>query len=230
MHSATPPSTPPGSAPGTPTGTPTSQAKDPTPAQSLRERQKLRRKQRIYTVAIGLFREHGFTQTTATDIAKLAHISRGTFFNYYPYKEAVLLDFGALIISQLAALAQAKQQAGLAPLATIEALWAELADITIRERGLIPPLIYELINPDPVRAHTAYETLPLARVFEGPLRELPNLRRDISLERMARTLADAYMMAALRWCSYMRDRDFHDEADKTLRLLLAGMLVPTAPA
>jgi AcrR family transcriptional regulator len=209
-----------GTAPDAASGTAPDAANDP----NLRERQKLRRKQRIYLVAIALFREHGFDKTTATDIAKFAHVSRGTFFNYYPYKEAVLLDFGAEIIAQLWQFSEEQYKTHDNPEIMLENLWRELANITIRERDLIPPLVYELINPDPVRAHTAYETLPLAKIFEGPLRRMDGLRSDLSLERMARTLADTYMMTALRWCSYMRERDLHEELAKTLRLFLHGMM------
>ena len=72
---------------------------------SLRERQKERRRARIYGVAIELFKQSGFQTTTATDIAKASNVSRGTFFNYYPYKEAVLLDYGSEVMERLRDLA-----------------------------------------------------------------------------------------------------------------------------
>ena len=68
---------------------------------AVREYQKKRRRERIFRAAMELFRNRGFQETTATEIAKAAHVSRGTFFNYYPYKEAVLLDYGSQLLAGL---------------------------------------------------------------------------------------------------------------------------------
>ena len=82
---------------------------------SLRERQKERRRARIYGVAIELFKQGGFQSTTATDIARASNVSRGTFFNYYPYKEAVLLDYGSAVVEGLRRHAEARLGEGVAP-------------------------------------------------------------------------------------------------------------------
>jgi AcrR family transcriptional regulator len=95
---------------------PSDAASQNAPIPSLRERQKMRRRNRIFTVAIQMFKERGFDRTTATDIAKVAHVSRGTFFNYYPYKEAVLLDYGSQIISELREKTSARRNENVAPM------------------------------------------------------------------------------------------------------------------
>ena len=189
---------------------------------SLRERQKIRRRNRIYQVAIQLFKENGFDKTTATDIARTAHVSRGTFFNYYPYKEAVLLDYGAYIVSNLNDVIQERRQEGLDAAAMLEELWLELARVTQEERDLIPPLTYELINPDPVRAKAAYEAMPLAKIIEPLLRETHRIRDDVSIERIAATIAYTFLMTALRWSAFHPNRPAKDELKKALTLVLDG--------
>ncbi len=189
---------------------------------SLRERQKIRRRNRIYQVAIQLFKENGFDKTTATDIARTAHVSRGTFFNYYPYKEAVLLDYGAYIVTNLHDVIEEKRNQGLDAAAMLEELWLELARVTQEERDLIPPLTYELINPDPVRAKAAYEAMPLAKIIEPLLRETHKIRDDVSIERIAATIAYTFLMTALRWSAFHPDRPVKDELKKALTLVLDG--------
>ena len=189
---------------------------------SLRERQKIRRRNRIYQVAIALFKERGFVNTTATDIAKTAHVSRGTFFNYYPYKEAVLLDYGAFVVAKINELVRARLAEGVSPEALLEEFWLELGRVTEAERDLIPPLTYELINPDPVRAKAAYEAMPLAKIIEGLLRDTKKLRSDISLERISATLAYTFLMTALRWSAFHPNRPVQDELRKALTLILDG--------
>lgn len=192
---------------------------------SLRERQKLRRRDRIFRTAINLFREKGFHQTTATDIAKASHVSRGTFFNYYAYKEAVLLDFGAQLLGELREQALAELGQGELPLEVLRRLWSRLADVSEQERVLLSPLAYELLNPDPERAKAAFEALPLGDLIADILRPLKlrgKLRQDMSLERISRSIADVYLLSALRWAAYTPGRQLKEEMTKFLDLMLEG--------
>lgn len=194
---------------------------------TLRERQKQRRRDRIFRTAINLFREKGFHHTTATDIAKASHVSRGTFFNYYAYKEAVLLDFGAQQLGELREQALAELAQGEPPLQVLRRLWNRLAALSERERALLSPLAYELLNPDPQRAKAAFEALPLGDLIAEILRPLKaqgQLRQDMSLERISRSIADVYLLSALRWAAYTPGRQLSDEMTKFLDLMLEGAL------
>jgi AcrR family transcriptional regulator len=194
---------------------------------SLRERQKEKRRTRIYNVAIDLFKQGGFQATTATDIAKASNVSRGTFFNYYPYKEAVLLDYGALIMGRLRELAETRLAEGIAPATVLQEVWTRLAEESGQERDLIPPLAYELMNPSPERARIAYQALPLSRVIElvlRPMQQGGQLRADLSLQRMSNLIADTYLMIALRWSAYGTERSLAEEMRLTLSFLMEGVL------
>jgi AcrR family transcriptional regulator len=54
-----------------------------------RERKKEETKLRIFLAAAQLFHEKGFDATTVDEIAERADVSKGTFFNYFPRKEAL---------------------------------------------------------------------------------------------------------------------------------------------
>lgn len=69
---------------------------------SRREQKRDELRERIFRAAIMLFRQQGLTRTTIRHIADVADVAVGTFFNYFPCKEAVLAEFGR---SQLTALA-----------------------------------------------------------------------------------------------------------------------------
>ena len=62
---------------------------------SRRARKKQATRQAIYDVAIRLFMERGYEQTTIDDIAGTADISRATFFNYYASKPEILHEIAA---------------------------------------------------------------------------------------------------------------------------------------
>lgn len=64
----------------------------------LRASRKQELKERIFTHAIKLFKEKGFDNVTVEEITQACGVAKGTFYNYFPKKEAVLLH---LAVSQL---------------------------------------------------------------------------------------------------------------------------------
>jgi AcrR family transcriptional regulator len=65
---------------------------DPDPALGLRERKKLKTRALIQKEALRLFLDKGYESTTIDDIAEAAEVSPSTFFNYFPSKEAVVIE------------------------------------------------------------------------------------------------------------------------------------------
>lgn len=64
-----------------------------TPGGSRVERKKEETKKKILTVAMGLFKEKGFEATTMEHIANEADIAKGTLYNYFPVKEAIIDEY-----------------------------------------------------------------------------------------------------------------------------------------
>ncbi len=60
------------------------------PGGSRVERKKEETKKKIITVAIKLFKKHSFDATTMEQIANEVDIAKGTLYNYFPVKEAIL--------------------------------------------------------------------------------------------------------------------------------------------
>ncbi len=194
---------------------------------AVRETVKQKRREKIFQASMALFREVGFHAATATEIAQRAGVSRGTFFNYYPYKEAVLLEYGQALLQELWAEVREALRRGQDPLGLLREIFRRLAGWTREEKDLLLPLLYELLNPDPERARAAFQALPLGDMLAEvlrPLREGGRVRRDLSLERMGRTLADLYFLGALRWAAYTPHRSLEEELDRALSLALEGIL------
>src|ERR1700737_3502404 len=61
---------------------------------SRRERRRTEIRQRLFRTALRLFAQRGFMATTVENITEAADVGKGTFFNYFPSKEHLLLEFG----------------------------------------------------------------------------------------------------------------------------------------
>jgi TetR/AcrR family transcriptional regulator, cholesterol catabolism regulator len=70
-------------------------------ALGLRERKKLEVERRIREAAARLFSERGYEHTTVEDIAAAADVSKGTFFNYFARKDALLVALAEELMESL---------------------------------------------------------------------------------------------------------------------------------
>src|SRR5271167_2562697 len=66
-----------------------------------RERRKAETYERLMRAALRLFAERGLAATTVEQITEAADVGKGTFFNYFPTKEHVLLAFGDTRIKKI---------------------------------------------------------------------------------------------------------------------------------
>ncbi|SHH90634.1 TetR/AcrR family transcriptional regulator [Desulfosporosinus lacus] len=60
---------------------------------SRRERKKKETREKIFSNAMQLFRAQGFSATSVEQITQQADVGKGTFYNYFPTKEAVIKEF-----------------------------------------------------------------------------------------------------------------------------------------
>lgn len=62
-------------------------------AQTWREQKKDQLRKHLYEVALELFGEQGYEQTTVALITERAGVAKGTFFNHFPSKDHVLAEW-----------------------------------------------------------------------------------------------------------------------------------------
>src|SRR5215470_15743412 len=76
---------------------------------SRRDRRSAETRKTLFRSALELFARKGFANTTVEDITEAADVGKGTFFNYFPSKDHILLAFGEMQLSKLeAAIAEAR--------------------------------------------------------------------------------------------------------------------------
>jgi AcrR family transcriptional regulator len=68
-----------------------------------RSRRRADIRERLFRSSVQLFAEKGFAETTVEDITNAADVGKGTFFNYFPSKDHILLAFGEMQLAKLQA-------------------------------------------------------------------------------------------------------------------------------
>src|ERR1700734_520928 len=127
-------------------------------AEGLRERKKRLMRQQLSDTATQMFLERGFDAVRVAEIAAACGVSEKTVFNYFPTKEALILD---RLEATMASLRTGLAEPGVAPVeAALRILDGELSAMTS----------WLAAQDDPVQAGAAI------RRFGALIRETPSLR------------------------------------------------------
>lgn len=90
-----------------------------------RQRQKQELRRQIYDTAIELFSTHGYEATTVQQITEQLGVAKGTFFNHFPSKEHVVVEWYDGITDR--SLRSASERSGDSAEEAIAALFADMA-------------------------------------------------------------------------------------------------------
>lgn len=198
---------------------------------SRRERKKEETRYRIFHAAIDLFRERGFEQTTVDDITEKADVAKGTFFNYFPRKEAVLNYLSeerlSAIEESFAGLSAQDRDAREKLIEVYEMAAAAYEEDQELARFVLVELMRRAFGPNEelaLRWHGIIETLL------GQGRERGELRADLRSERAEALLTGVYFSTLFQWacCRDGIARQLHpcfelrEELRARLTLLMEG--------
>jgi AcrR family transcriptional regulator len=95
---------------------------------SRRERKKREIRGRLMDAAMRLFREQGYDAATVEKIATAADVAKGTFFNYFQTKEAILPALAERRMQQIEDMLSPERGAPASPVARIKLALRLLAD------------------------------------------------------------------------------------------------------
>lgn len=141
---------------------------------SLRDMKHSLTEQTIVEKALALFKEHGFDQVSVKQIAKAALVSEKTVFNYFPYKELLVLAGFQPQMNDLVDTLQQQADELTEPTGVLRAFSAHLAELCLADPALGAIVIAEMLTLDPQRLALAMRYLPDPN---GPLRTVMTLAR-----------------------------------------------------
>ena len=167
-----------------------------------RERRKAETYERLMRAALRLFAVQGLTETTVEQITEEADVGKGTFFNYFPTKEHVLLAFGDSRIKKIQA-ARDEAQTGSKPTwQVLRRLAHSLAEEASHSPGLLRSILVAPLSREPVREFMAGKMEEGRDVLEEIFKigqERNELRADLPPAQMGRAFQHAVFGALVLW-------------------------------
>lgn len=196
-----------------------------------RERKRRQKVDHLVATAFCLFEAKGYETVTMEQIAAGADVAKGTLYNHFPVKEALLAqrfhDELADGMPQLQAAMEALPNfsARMTYLLRASADWSEA------HRTYFPYYLhFRLANADcgQESGKTRHPRSGLDRLFEALIRtgqEAGELRTDYPFAQLAHMFQFLYLGAMMRWLA-LPDGDLRRELDAVLDLFLHGLAVP----
>src|SRR3954452_6498097 len=206
---------------------------DTTPenqADSRRERRKEETRSQIFQAAMRLFERKGVFNTTVEEIAASADVAKGTFFNYFPSKEAILTK---LADRQVGVIKKAADEAKDAPSmrAILISMAHDLAAGPARSQMMLRSLLSVVLSTDLLR-ELFQKNLELGRQSMATIMErgqkLGEIRTDLAPLELARIFQHA-MFGTLAIWAVGGPTDLSGWLDKTCEVGWCGIAAQSGP-
>src|SRR5690242_6684681 len=108
---------------------------------SRRERRSAELRERLFRAALSLFGSKGYAETTVEDITEAADVGKGTFFNYFPSKEHILLAFGEMQLLKLEGIVRESRVSRQSTSEIMHGMVARMTEAPIRNPAIVRALL-----------------------------------------------------------------------------------------
>jgi AcrR family transcriptional regulator len=153
---------------------------------SLRDTKRSITEQAIVEKAVALFKEHGFDQVSVKQIAKAAVVSEKTVFNYFPYKELIVLAGAQPQLNTLMDTIQKQIDEITEPTEVLRNFSLSLVELCMSDPATIAVVVSEMLTLDPERLAMAMRYIPNPtppiRTVMTLARAQGKLRPEVSVE------------------------------------------------
>jgi len=98
------------------------------------------------------FSKKGFLESTVEDITNAADVGKGTFFNYFPSKDHILLAFGELQLGKLQLAMDEARRSSMPLPEFLRSLAARMTEEPIRHPAIVRAFLQAYLSSTPVRS------------------------------------------------------------------------------
>src|SRR6202795_2801587 len=195
------------------------------PRASRRARRSADIRARLFRSALELFGKKGFAETTVEDITEAADVGKGTFFNYFPSRDHILLAFGEMQLSKLESAIELARESGEPMPEFLRSLGVRMTQEPTRNPAIIRALLQAYLSTTPVRAammdlQSRVHTLHTQMIQLG--QDRGEIRSDLPAAEIAHVFRQTIFGTLLIWSLY-GDATLHSRIETAFNLLWSGL-------
>ncbi len=197
-----------------------------TPSPDRRQRRSAEIRERLFRAALGLFAKKGFTETTVEDITNAADVGKGTFFNYFPSKDHILIAFSDMQIAKLQDGVNHVRDSREPMTSFLRSLSVRLSAEPGRSPDVVRALLQANLASDTIRGAMRKNYLrghALLTELMQVAQERKEFRLDIPAAELAHVFRQTVLGTLLVW-SVFGDTSLPERIDAALNVLWTGML------
>src|ERR1700756_1000007 len=196
---------------------------DPVP--DRRQRRSAEIRERLFHAALTLFAEKGFAETTVEDITNAADVGKGTFFNYFPSKDHILLAFGEMQLGKLQEAINIARKTNEPMPQFLRALGARMTQEPTRHPAIIRALLQAYLSTTPVR-EAMMDLQKRVHALHSQMIQLGQdrgeIRNDLPASEIAHVFRQTVFGTLLIWSLY-GDNSLHPRIEAAFDVLWAGL-------
>jgi len=203
-----------------------------TTAVSRRERRSAELRERLFRAALALFASKGYAETTVEDITEAADVGKGTFFNYFPSKEHILMAFGEMQLGKLESVINDARRSDQPMREVLRNLVMRMTEEPIRNPSIVRALLQANLSSVPVRGemlriHDRNRALMGQLIGHGQQRG--EIRTDLPAEEIAQVWRQTIFGTLMFW-SLVGDASLAARIEMSMRLLWEGIARESQPS
>jgi AcrR family transcriptional regulator len=191
-----------------------------------RQRRSAEIRERLFHAALKLFAEKGFAETTVEDITNAADVGKGTFFNYFPSKDHILLAFGEMQLGKLQEAINIARRTNEPMPQFLRALGTRMTQEPTRNPAIIRALLQAYLSTTPVREamidlQNRVHALHTQMIQLG--QERGEIRSDLPAADIAHVFRQTIFGTLLIWSLY-GDATLHSRIESAFNVLWSGLV------
>ena len=196
-----------------------------------RSRRSAELRERIFRAALELFAQKSFAETTVEDITTAADVGKGTFFNYFPSKDHILLAFGEMQFARLREAVDEARRTNLPVRQFQLSLTRLMTKEPIRNPDVVRALLLAFLsNPEVRQAMMDLQSKVLALHSEMVQlgQERGEIRNDLAPIEVAQVFRQTIFGTLLIWSLY-GDASLPSRMDSAFEILWSGLAPRDVP-
>ena len=195
------------------------------PSPDRRQRRRAEIRERLFRAALALFGNKGFAETTVEDITEAADVGKGTFFNYFPSKDHILIAFGEMQLGKLEAAVEEVRRTNEPMPRFLRSLGVRMTQEPTRNPAIIRALLQAYLSTTPVREAMLNLQQRMLALHSEMIRlgqERGEIRGDLPAEEIAYVFRQTIFGTVLVWSLY-GDETLPSRIEVAFNLLWTGM-------